>query len=175
MALIKFRLNSLKQKRGIGKKWAEADIFVLHMCSWRYSIKYIINSEEMCPWWMSAQIQTSHTQRANDPRRLRVWTPANDTESCTQRHVFQPTPPPPHIDTPATLTKKHVIVAGVSWVAWQWWENWEGICEVEFSLSLSLSLVINLLYIFHVLTPWGFPEPSTLNPFLVPGTPFWAP
>ena len=99
-----------------------------------------INSAQMCPWWMSARIQTSHTQRANDPRRLRVWTPANDTESCTQRHVFQPTPPPPHIDTPATLTKKNVIVAGVAWVAWQWWENWEGICEVEFSLSLSLYL-----------------------------------
>ena len=72
-------------------------------------------------------------------RRLRVWTPANDTESCTQRHVFQPTPPPPHIDTPATLTKKNVIVAGVAWVAWQWWENLEGICEVEFSLSLFIS------------------------------------
>ena len=69
-------------------------------------MKYIINSAQMCPWWMSARIQTSHTQRANDPRRLRVWTPANDTESCTQRHVFQPTPPPPHIDTLATLTKK---------------------------------------------------------------------
>ena len=52
-------------------------------------------------------------------------------------------PVPPHIDTPARLTKKHVIVAGVSWVAWQWWENWEGICEVEFSLSLSLFISRN--------------------------------
>ena len=100
----------------------------------------------MCPWWMSAWIQTSHTQRANDPRRLRVWTPANDTESCTQRHVFQPTAPPPHIDTPATLTKKNVIVAGVAWKACQWWKNWEGICEVEFSLSLSLLINFALYF-----------------------------
>ena len=61
-------------------------------------------------------------------------------------------PLPPHIDTPGTLTKKNVIVAGVAWVALQWWENCEGICEVEFSL-FSLSLLIDLIYIFHVLTP----------------------
>ena len=61
-------------------------------------------------------------------------------------------PLPPTHRYPSDINKKNVIVAGVAWLTWQWWENLEGICEVEFSL-FSLSLLIDLLYIFHVLTP----------------------
>ena len=49
------------------------------------------------------------------------------------------------------------------------------LCSSSFSLSLSFSLLIKLLNICHVLTLWGFSEPSIITLFFTPGTPFWAP